>query len=88
MPPLSNTAAGSVDTHGNDNIKKRPLRQCTKRRRRLSDHNGVSRHALISAADFAHAAPELPAQQHAERYAFGIADFGGDLIDAGFAGFK
>src|SRR6266851_288832 len=44
--------------------------------------------ALQAAADFAHAAAEPPAQQRAQSHAFGIADFGGDLIDAGVAGLE
>jgi hypothetical protein len=38
---------------------------------------------LQAAADFAHAAAELPAQQRSQSHAFGIADFGGDLVDTG-----
>src|SRR5450631_2238175 len=44
--------------------------------------------ALEAAADFAHAAAKLPAQQRAQRHTFGITDFGGDLIDAGLAGLE
>src|ERR1700679_2461845 len=41
---------------------------------------------LQAAADFVHAAAELPAQQRPQSCAFCIADFGGDLLDAGVAG--
>jgi hypothetical protein len=37
--------------------------------------------ALQTAADFAHAAAELPAQQRSQSHAVRIADFGGDLVD-------
>jgi hypothetical protein len=40
-----------------------------------------------AAADFAHAATEPPPQLHAQSHAFGVPGFGGDLIDAGLAGF-
>src|SRR6202030_1384566 len=41
---------------------------------------------LQAAADFAHAAAELPAQQRSQSHSFGIADRGADLVDAGVAG--
>jgi hypothetical protein len=49
---------------------------------------GPGEPASGAAADFAHAAAEPPAQQRTQRHTFGIADFGGDLIDAGLAGLE
>jgi hypothetical protein len=51
----------------------------------------VSQHSFHLAAsqaavDFVHAAAESPAQQRSQSHAFDIADFGGDLVDAGMAG--
>src|ERR1700680_2062674 len=42
--------------------------------------------ALQAAADFANAAAEPPAQQRSQSHAFGIADFGADLVHASMAG--
>jgi hypothetical protein len=41
--------------------------------------------ALQAAADFAHAAAELPTQQGPQCHALRIPDFGGDLVDTGVA---
>ena len=41
---------------------------------------------LQALADFAHTAAEPPAQQSSQSHAFCIAEFGGDLVDAGVAG--
>jgi nickel/cobalt transporter (NiCoT) family protein len=45
-----------------------------------------ARTALHAAADFAHAAAESPTQQRPQSHAFGIADCGANLVDAGVAG--
>jgi hypothetical protein len=60
-----------------ERIITRPLGSVSFRSTRKSD--------VVSdaAADFAHAAAELPAQQRSQSHAFGIADFGGDLVDTG-----
>jgi AraC family transcriptional regulator len=47
-----------------------------------------SESALQTAADLVHAAAEPPAQQRSQSHAFGIADLGGDLVDAGVTGFE
>ncbi|KJC40934.1 hypothetical protein UB31_11850 [Bradyrhizobium sp. LTSP849] len=40
------------------------------------------------AADFTDAATEPPAQQRAQSHAFSLANFSGDLVDAGVAGLE
>jgi hypothetical protein len=42
--------------------------------------------AQLVTASLAHAAAEPPTQQRSQSHAFGIADFGADLVDAGVAG--
>jgi hypothetical protein len=44
--------------------------------------------ALHAAANLAHTAAEPPAQQSSQSHTLRIANFGGDLVDAGVAGPK
>src|SRR5450432_1239608 len=60
------------------------VRTGSARRRQLPRRREPCR--LQAAADFAHAAAEPAAQQRPQSHAFGIADLGGDLVDAGVAG--